>query len=291
MEILVVTGMSGAGKSNLLNFLEDRAYYCIDNMPPVLLPKFLEIIKTSGNDSEKLAFVMDIRGGMFFNDLFDVLDGLKEQEGIYYKVIFLEASNNELIKRFKERRRPHPLSLEGSIKEGIEKERELLKDLKKRSDYIIDTSNLKLSVLKFELEKIINKSVTERKMTILIESFGFKYGILNDADLVFDVRFIPNPFYIEELRPKSGMDAEIKEYLDSFKESTEFFGKLTDMLEYLIPLYIREGKTQIVIGIGCTGGRHRSVYMAERLYEYFKDRKKLVVIRHRDKEIEGNRCE
>lgn len=281
MDIYVVTGMSGAGKSSLLNFMEDNGFYCIDNMPPVLLPKFFELIDSDNGDIKKLAFGMDIRGKEFFNDMLTVIDGL-EKKNLDFKLIFLDARDSELIKRFNERRRPHPLSKDGSLKDGIQKEREILKELKNKSDYIIDTSSMKSSDLKDKLYDILSNTITRKKLTIVVESFGFKYGILEEADLVFDVRFLPNPYYLDDLRPLSGLDDEIKEFLEKFDATEEFFKKLVDMLEFLLPNYIKEGKNQLTIGMGCTGGRHRSVYMAERLYEYLKEKKNLTVLKNRD---------
>lgn len=285
MDIYVVTGMSGAGKSSLLNFMEDNGFYCIDNMPPVLLPKFFELID-SEEDINKVAFGMDIRGKDFFNDMLTVIDGL-EKKNLDFKLIYLDARDNELIKRFNERRRPHPLSKDGSLIDGIKKERDILKELKDKSDYIIDTSSMKSSDLKDKLYEILANTITRKKLTIVVESFGFKYGILEEADLVFDVRFLPNPYYLEELRPKSGLDQEIKDYLEKFDATEIFFDKLTEMLDFLIPNYIKEGKSQLTIAMGCTGGRHRSVYMAERLYEYLKSKKNLTVLKNRDMDKEA----
>ena len=281
MDIYVVTGMSGAGKSSLLNFMEDNGFYCIDNMPPVLLPKFFELIDSENENINKVAFGMDIRGKGFFNDMLTVIDGL-EEKNLDFKLIFLDARDSELIKRFNERRRPHPLSKDGSLKDGIQKEREILKELKDKSDYIIDTSSMKSSDLKDKLYEILSNTITRKKLTIVVESFGFKYGILEEADLVFDVRFLPNPYYLDDLRPLSGLDAEIKEFLEKFDATEEFFQKLVDMLDFLLLNYIKEGKNQLTIGMGCTGGRHRSVYMAERLYEYLKEKKNLTVLKNRD---------
>lgn len=281
MEFLLITGMSGAGKSQAMKVMEDMNYYCMDNLPPALLTKFAELCFESRRDIDKVAVVVDIRSGEFFDHLFKGLEELKNN-GMTYKVLFLDASDNILIQRYKELRRPHPLNPEGSIIEGIKEERDLMYEVKKRADYIIDTSNLKLGMLKEELSNIFLEGQESRNISISINSFGFKHGTLLDGDLIFDVRFIPNPFYIPELREFTGEDENVKEYVFKWPETYEFINKLIDMLEFLIPHYIREGKTQLIVGIGCTGGVHRSVAISNKVGNILKKNGHRVAISHRD---------
>ncbi|HEY8363782.1 MAG TPA: RNase adapter RapZ [Tissierellaceae bacterium] len=284
MEFLVITGMSGAGKSQAMKIMEDMNYYCMDNLPPVLLTKFAELCNESKRDIEKVAVVVDIRSGEFFDNLFSGLEGLKKM-GISYKILFLESSDSTLIKRYKELRRPHPLNPDGSIIEGIKRERELLYEVKKRADYIIDTSKLTLGMLKEELRKIFLEGKEDKNISISISSFGFKHGMLLDGDLIFDVRFMPNPYYVPELRHCTGEDEEVKSYVFKWPETNIFISKLIDMLEFLIPYYIREGKSQLILGIGCTGGVHRSVAIANKIGEILKDHGYRVTVSHRDLNI------
>lgn len=281
MEFLLITGMSGAGKSQAMKVMEDMNYYCMDNLPPALLTKFAELCFESRRDIDKVAVVVDIRSGEFFDHLFKGLEEL-EKNGMTYKVLFLDASDNVLIQRYKELRRPHPLNPEGSIIEGIKEERDLMYEVKKRADYIIDTSNITLGMLKEELSNIFLEGQESRNISISINSFGFKHGTLLDGDLIFDVRFIPNPFYIPELREFTGEDENVKEYVFKWSETYEFINKLIDMLEFLIPHYIREGKTQLIVGIGCTGGVHRSVAIANKVGNILKKNGHRVAISHRD---------
>ena len=270
MRFVVVTGMSGGGKSITLKMLEDMGFYCVDNLPVPLIEKFLELIVTPGSEITKVALGLDVRADQSFNDVQKVLEQLKA-EGYSFEVLFIDASDTVLIKRYKETRRVHPLSPEGRIEDGVERERKILEDMKKKADYVIDTSNLLTRELKEELDRIfvLNKEYNSLMVTIL--SFGFKNGIPADADLVFDVRFLPNPFYIDELKHKTGNDKAVQDYVMSFPEASEFMEKLADMLKFLIPNYIKEGKYQLVVGIGCTGGRHRSVTLANELYARMKD--------------------
>ncbi len=281
MEFVIVTGMSGAGKSQTLNAMEDINYYCMDNLPPTLLPDFAELCYESKRKIEKVAVVADIRGGKFFNDLFKSLKTL-EDKGIKYRILFLDAADNVLIKRYKEHRRPHPLALEGRVNDGIVEERQILEEVKQKADYIIDTSNLTIAMLKEEIKEIFLEGKESKKLTISVVSFGFKHGLLLDADLVFDVRFLPNPYYIEELKELTGMDEEVRNYVLKWEEAQIFINKLYDMISYLIPLYIKEGKSQLVIGIGCTGGKHRSVTIANVLYEKLLEDGNRVIVSHRD---------
>ncbi|MGE5328311.1 MAG: RNase adapter RapZ [Deltaproteobacteria bacterium] len=281
MRFVIVTGLSGAGKSQAIKFLEDHGFFCVDNLPPALLPKFTELCSQTNNKIEKVAIVIDIRGGKLFDELFEYLSSMKEQ-GFSYEILFLEASDQSLIKRFKETRRSHPLSPEGRIITGIEKEKALLEGLKKRANYIIDTSNLSTRQLKEHINSIFLEGKSFEGVIITVMSFGFKYGIPIDSDLVFDVRFIPNPFYIENLKKLTGKDKLVKEYVLQFDETKEFIKKTDDMLEFLIPNYIKEGKSQLVISIGCTGGKHRSITIAEELAVILEGKGHHVVIEHRD---------
>ena len=266
MRFVIVTGMSGAGKSTALNFLEDSGYYCADNLPVPLISKFVELLMLPDNEIEKAALGVDVRTGHSFDELGEVLDGLKDM-GVTYEVLFLESSDDVLIKRYKETRRIHPLAGDGRVDVGIAREREALKPVKQRADYIFDTSQTLTRELKASLDKIFINNKDYKNLFVTIVSFGFKYGIPIDADLVFDVRFLPNPYYFEELKHLNGNDREVRDYVMSFKEADEFLDKLEDMLYFLLPNYIIEGKNQLVIAIGCTGGKHRSVTLANALYE------------------------
>ncbi|KPU26955.1 glmZ(sRNA)-inactivating NTPase [Caloranaerobacter sp. TR13] len=281
MEFVIVTGLSGAGKSQAIKVMEDIGFYCMDNLPPVLLPKFADLCFQSKRTIDKVAVVVDIRGGKFFDDLFHSLE-LLEKRGFKYRIIFLDASDEVLIKRFKETRRQHPLSRDGRIIDGIEEERRILKDVKEKSNHLIDTSKLTIGMLKEEIKKIFLEGKEAQNLTISILSFGFKHGLPLDADLVFDVRFLPNPYYIEELKEYTGNDKNVRDYVMNWEQTKTFVDKLIDLIDFLIPYYIKEGKTQLVIAIGCTGGKHRSVTIANVLYETLKDKEHRVVISHRD---------
>lgn len=281
MKFIIITGLSGAGKSQAVRILEDSGYYCMDNLPPALLPDFADLCSQSKRRINKVAIVVDIRGGRFFNDLFKSLDVL-EKSGFEYKILFLDASDDVLIKRFKELRRPHPLSPSGRIIDGIEKEREKLDEVRQKSNYIIDTSNLTTAMLKEEIKHIFLEGKESKNLTISIISFGFKRGVPLDADLMFDVRFLPNPFYIQELKEFTGNDKQVRDYVMKWEQTKEFTAKLIDMIDFLIPFYIKEGRTQLVIAIGCTGGQHRSVTLANFLYEDLKNKGHRVTIGHRD---------
>ncbi len=281
MRFVIITGLSGAGKSQAIKYMEDFGFYCIDNLPPTLIPKFAELCHQSQGTLDKIALVIDIRGGMFFDDLFSNLENL-EKLGYKYEILFLDASDETLIKRFKETRRAHPLLANGSIGEGIASEREKLKYLKQRATNIIDTTGLIPSQLKNELKNIYVDGNVSDNLIISIVSFGFKHGIPLDADLVFDVRFLPNPFYVEELRNFTGNDIKVRDYVMNSLVSVEFSNKLNDMIDFLIPHYIKEGKNRLVIAVGCTGGRHRSVTIAHILYNYLKEKGYRVLISNRD---------
>ena len=283
MRFVIVTGMSGAGKSTALKMLEDMGYFCVDNLPVPLIPKLAELLTVSGSEVQKAALGVDIRSGQSFGELERMLEEL-DAMSMKYEILYLESSDDVLVKRYKETRRFHPLSgSSGRIDEGIRRERERLGFLKKRADYLVDTSHMLTRELRQELNKIFVENKEFKNLYITVLSFGFKYGIPSDADLVFDVRFLPNPYYVDELRPMSGNDPEVRDYVMSNEKAGEFLDKLTDLLEFLIPNYIIEGKTQLVIGIGCTGGKHRSVTLANELYEALKKTDSYGVrIEHRD---------
>ena len=283
MRFVIVTGMSGAGKSTALKMLEDAEYFCVDNLPIPLVEKFAQLTAdgTSG-EIQKVAVGIDIRSGQALPDLQSVLEWMSIN-GICYEILFLDASDDVLVKRYKETRRTHPLAGLGRVDEGIRKERKALEFLKKDADYILDTSQLLTRELKAEIEKIFVQNQDYKNLFVTILSFGFKYGIPADSDLVFDVRFLPNPYYVEGLRAKTGNDKEIQDYVLQFKEAHEFLDKLEDMINFLIPNYIAEGKNQLVISIGCTGGKHRSVTLANELYKRMADKKEYgLKIEHRD---------
>lgn len=271
MRFVVVTGMSGGGKSTVLKMLEDLGFYCVDNLPLLLIEKFVELIITPGSEITKVALGLDVRADQPFNDVQKVLEKLKT-DGYSFEILFMDASDKVLIKRYKETRRMHPLSPDGRIEDGVGRERNILEDMRRKADYVIDTSNLLTRELKEELDRIFVQNEEYNSLMVTILSFGFKNGIPADADLVFDVRFLPNPFYIDELKHNTGNDKDVQDYVMSFPEALDFLEKLVDMLDFLIPNYIKEGKYQLVVGIGCTGGRHRSVTLANELYKRMKDR-------------------
>lgn len=282
MRFVVVTGMSGGGKSTALRMLEDAGFYCVDNLPVLLIEKFVELIAAPGGEVSKVALGLDVRADQAFEDVRKILEKLKEN-GYKFEILFMEANDRTLLKRYKETRRMHPLSPDGRIEDGIRKERDILSNIRKKSDYVIDTSSLLTRELKEELDRIFVQNKEYNNLMVRILSFGFKHGIPADADLVFDVRFLPNPFYIDDLKHKTGNDAEVQDYVMSYPEAHIFIEKLTDMIGFLIPNYIKEGKYQLVIGIGCTGGKHRSVTLANRLHERMKDKGGYGInISHRD---------
>ena len=282
MRFVVVTGMSGGGKSTALRMLEDAGFYCVDNLPVPLIEKFVELIAAPDGEVTKVALGLDVRADQAFGDVQKILENLKAN-GYLFEILFMEANDKTLLKRYKETRRMHPLSLDGRIEDGIRKERKVLNDIRNKSDYVIDTSNLLTRELKEELERIFVQNEEYNSLMVTILSFGLKHGIPADADLVFDVRFLPNPFYIDELKYKTGNDKEVQDYVMGFLEASVFIDKLADMVEFLIPNYIKEGKYQLVIGIGCTGGKHRSVTLANHLYMRMKNKGSYgLKIDHRD---------
>ena len=283
MKFVILTGMSGAGKSTAIKMMEDIGYYCVDNLPIALLEKFVELSSLQETaELQKVAVGIDIRNGQALEEMRDVLARIKKKK-VHYEILFLDAEDSVLVKRYKETRRNHPLSGGDRVDKGIEEERKRLAFLKERADYIIDTSQLLTRELKAELDKIFIQNQDYKNLFITILSFGFKYGIPADSDLVFDVRFLPNPYYVEGLRAKTGNDKEIQDYVFQYEEAHTFLDKLEDMLNFLIPNYIAEGKNQLVISIGCTGGKHRSVTLANALYERLSGQKGYgLKIEHRD---------
>jgi UPF0042 nucleotide-binding protein len=287
IKVVIVTGLSGAGKTQAIWSLEDLGFFCVDNLPPTLIPKFAELCAQSEGKINKIALVVDIRGGGFFDTVFESLDIL-EKDAIRYEILFLDASEETLVMRFKETRRPHPLSIHGGILEGIREEKERLKDIKGRAHHIIDTSGLSVKQLKERIHNLYSSGDTDETIKITVMSFGYKYGLPMDADLVFDVRFLPNPHYIPELKPLTGNDQAVQDYVMDNQVSKIFMKKFFGLIKFLIPHYISEGKTSLVIAIGCTGGQHRSVTLANKLAEIlvYKDYK--ISKRHRD--IERNQA-
>ncbi|NLA11120.1 MAG: RNase adapter RapZ [Firmicutes bacterium] len=279
IQIVLITGLSGAGKSHAINCFEDLGYFCVDNLPPTFIPKFAELCLQSEGKINKIALVCDMRGGAFFDHLFEALCELEENE-LNHEIIFLEARDEVLLRRYKETRRRHPLSRMGLL-EAIRSERAALGELRGKADKIIDTSDLKPQDLKKKISEIYEPGQREKGMPILLVSFGFKYGIPLDADLVFDVRFLPNPHYVEHLRPLTGEDSRVKDYLWQRSLTHKYFQKLRDLLEFSIPHYAREGKVQLVAAIGCTGGKHRSVALADELGRIL-DKNYRVHLEHRD---------
>lgn len=281
IEVVIITGMSGAGKTVAVQSLEDLGFFCVDNLPPALIPKFVELIENSGGKMNKVALVIDLRGREFFDELFKAIDYLSTVADIRTQVIFLDAKDAKLVQRYKETRRAHPLASGGLPLEGIELEREMLEELKGHAQKIIDTTDLKPLQLREAMIRIFS-NLEKKSFSVNVMSFGFKYGMPIDADLVFDVRFLPNPHYIEHMRPKTGLDKEVSSYVLKWKETQQFIEKLDDLLTFMLPQYKREGKSQLVIAIGCTGGKHRSITLAEYFGKRFSEEYH-THITHRDK--------
>ncbi|WP_422122763.1 RNase adapter RapZ [Planococcus sp. X10-3] len=279
-ELIVITGMSGAGKTVAIQSFEDLGFFTIDNLPPALLLTFIKLMRDSGKSMKRVAAVMDLRGGDFFDSLVDAIDNLSKEPKVSVTILFLDADNQTLVSRYKETRRSHPLSPGGLVLGGIKKERDMLIDLQGRAKYIYNTSQMSPRELK---ERIISdfSTNTSNVFTVNVLSFGFKHGIPIDADLVFDVRFLPNPYYIEELKPLSGLDEAVSSYVLQWNETQMLIEKLTDLLQFMIPRYKNEGKAQLVIAFGCTGGQHRSVTLAEYYGKLFAENNK-TIITHRD---------
>lgn len=281
MRLVIVTGMSGAGKNTALKFFEDNGYYCVDNLPISLIETMAELTLKQTSEIHKVALGVDIRSGNL-DQMSNTLHNL-ESKGIRYEILFLDSSDEVLIKRYKETRRLHPMNENKSILHGIHVEREETEYLKENANYIIDTSNLLVRELREELDKIFIQSKDYKNLFITILSFGFKHGIPNDCDLVMDVRFLPNPYYVQELKPLTGNDKEVRDFVMDSPVSEEFMTRFIDMMKFLIPQYIKEGKNQLVVGIGCTGGHHRSVTVARKLYEALADNDEYgLKLSHRD---------
>ncbi|MBP8639762.1 MAG: RNase adapter RapZ [Oscillospiraceae bacterium] len=271
MEFLIISGLSGAGKSHTADILEDLDYYCVDNMPIALITKFAQLCLAAGEQYEKVALVTDIRERANFDELFQVLDGLWDL-GCDYRILFVEANPANIVKRYKETRRRHPLAVPGvSIEDAITSEIKLLAPVRERADYIINTSNLTIGMLQSEIYRLFVGDGANRKLVVNVMSFGYKHGIPIEADLVFDVRFLPNPFYVSELRDLSGLDEPVSQFVFQNDITKEFMSRLKDMLKFLLPLYVEEGKMSLTISIGCTGGHHRSVAIAKAISEYIED--------------------
>lgn len=281
VRLVIITGMSGAGKTQVVRAMEDLGYFCVDNLPPMLIPKFAELCAQSAGRVNKIGLVVDIRGREFFDTLVQTLEEL-EKQGHRYEMLFLEASDETLIRRYKESRRRHPMAPHGRISEGIARERERVDHVRGRATKIIDTSELATADLRAKITALFTSEHEYQRMNITVVSFGFKYGIPLDADMVFDVRFLPNPFYVESLRRKSGEVTEVGEYIWKWPITQQFMEKVVDFVDFLVPNYIKEGKSQLIIAIGCTGGMHRSVFVAGKIYESIKNKGYKVNLDHRD---------
>jgi UPF0042 nucleotide-binding protein len=281
INLLIITGLSGAGKSVTMQALEDIGFFCVDNLPPALIPKFGDLIIQSQGKVTKVGLVCDLRGGAFFTDLFAALGELEQKASeVNYQIVYLEADDSTIVRRFKETRRRHPLAKDGRVVEGIAEERKMLEEIRGKADLILNTSNMKASELRKE---IINRfsQIDDQHLKVDIMSFGFKHGVPIEADMIFDVRFLPNPHYVDSLRPLTGKHPDVYDYVMKWPVTSTFVNKLNDMIDFLLPQFRKEGKTHVVIGIGCTGGKHRSVALAETLYQHIKDREWATVV-HRD---------
>lgn len=281
MKIVIITGLSGSGKSEAMNVMEDIGYYCIDNLPPEIIPKLVTLGNDSKGQLEKIALGIDVRGYQFLKEINNAVDFLEENK-FDYDIVFLESNTDVLVKRYKMSRRRHPLSDGEDILYGINKEKDMLYEIRKKAKYVINTSNFLPIDLRKEIISIFNEDIKNKGFLITIISFGFKYGIPIDSDLVYDVRFMPNPYYISELKEKTGNDIDVQNYVMKDNDSVIFFEKLKDMISFLLPMYIKEGKNHLVISIGCTGGKHRSVTISNKLYDFLKKQNYNVYIKHRD---------
>lgn len=283
MEFLIVSGLSGAGKSTVMSVLEDSGFFCVDNLPPVLIPKFAELCLAGTGAYEQVAMACDIRGGENFDGLFEALDTLREMQ-FDYQILFVEADTKTIIKRYQETRRAHPLMAEGlNLTQAVDRERQAMEPVRERAQYVIDTTSLPAKKLRDRILEILAPGEARRfEMSISVTSFGFKYGIPLEADLVFDVRFLPNPFYVEQLRPQTGLDAGVRDYVFSYPQTGEFLEKLESMVDFLLPQFEEEGKSALVIAIGCTGGRHRSVAVTHALAEHIRSLGYAAGENHRD---------
>lgn len=279
--LVIITGLSGSGKTQALQSLEDMGFFCVDNLPPGLLEKFVELCSSSQGKIDKAAVVCDLRGGEFFASLHQALQDLRKK-GYHYEILFLEATDDVLVNRYKESRRRHPVSPQGKILEGIQFEREHLQELRGKADKIIDTSDLSSGRLKGKVRELFGQASDPNRMTVSIVSFGFKYGIPLDVDILMDVRFLPNPFYVEELKPLTGLDNKVRDYVFANEVAQEFMRRFLDMLDFMLPHYLQEGKSHLMIGIGCTGGQHRSVAIVEKTAEFLRSKNLFCTVTHRD---------
>ena len=278
---LIITGMSGAGKTQVMRTLEDLGYFCVDNLPPTFIPKFIELCMKRSDESDQLALAADIRGGKFFDELTEVLDQLS-REKIPFELVFLDADDQTLVRRYKETRRRHPLAGKGGLSADIARERQILSHVRRRATTIIDTTHTTTKELRAKIISLYGRDGSLPAMSIAVQSFGFKHGIPIEADLVFDVRFMPNPYYVPELKNKTGLDQAVRDFVFSFRQTNDFMEQLEKMLTFLLPLYAEEGKSALVIAIGCTGGHHRSVAVAHELAEYITEEGYQVTENHRD---------
>jgi UPF0042 nucleotide-binding protein len=281
LDIIIITGLSGSGKSFAIHSLEDNGFFCIDNLPALLIPKFVDLCQGYQEEIRRIALGVDLRGGQFLGALPQVLSELRAA-GNHIQILFFDASDNVLLRRFSETRRPHPLAGQGSIQDGISRERKALESTRALADKVIDTSDLNVHQLKREMEQQFCQAPTARRMALFFTSFGYKFGIPHDTDMILDVRFLPNPFFVNELRDKSGLDPEVKDYVLADAETGSFLDRLYTLLEFILPLYEREGKSSLTLALGCTGGRHRSVVLVEELCRKFGDGSFPVHIKHRD---------
>ena len=282
MKFTIITGMSGAGKSQAIKTFEDMGYFCVDNMPPALFSKFAQLCTTTDTNISKVAFVIDSRGGSLLAEVSRILDEIEERYG-KCSILFLDADDDTLIKRYKETRRKHPLDETGNLTDGIRKEREMLLALKDRADYVVNTSEMKPRQLQDYIKNVVDTDYCAKKsMTIEVMSFGYKYGLPIDSDIVYDVRFLPNPFYIPELKTKTGLDDDVSGFVKSTPLAQNYLGKLMDFMDFLVPNYVEEGKSALVVSVGCTGGKHRSVTVANEIYKHLLEKGYNTYINHRD---------
>lgn len=282
MEVVIITGLSGAGKTKAADWFEDKGYYCIDNMPPALIKNFIDLSLTGAKSIKKAAFVIDVRGGSFFGDLQASIAGLERDENVDFKILFIEASNETLIRRYNESRRIHPLSTAAITSEVIEEERKKLAELRAHATYIIDTSTLKVAELNSELDRLFARGEAGDSFILNFMSFGYKHGIPLEADWVLDVRFIPNPYYVPSLKPLTGNNKKVSQYVLKQDIAKEFINRLVEIIKRLIPCYIKEGKYSLTVALGCTGGHHRSVAIANEVYRIFSEEGRRVTLEHRD---------
>ncbi len=282
MEVVIITGLSGAGKTKAADWFEDKGYYCIDNMPPALIKNFIDLSLTGAKSIKKAAFVIDVRGGSFFGDLKASIAGLERDENVDFKILFIEASNETLIRRYNESRRIHPLSTAAITSEVIEEERKKLAELRAHATYIIDTSTLKVAELNSELDRLFARGEAGDSFILNFMSFGYKHGIPLEADWVLDVRFIPNPYYVPSLKPLTGNNKKVSQYVLKQDIAKEFINRLVEIIKRLIPCYIKEGKYSLTVALGCTGGHHRSVAVANEVYRIFSEEGRRVTLEHRD---------